>query len=351
MEQQELQVRLLFRHSALRFLSTPVSILLTLSGLGHLFTQVGRKHWKIVIRKYILFTFVSLGIWTQEAYEAYEVEELLKYFSYKDPEEVSINLIPLIVASLAILLQVLGGSTALISIVIINLCSSPLFVFSKEMVESIPPLLHLNPRESAIKKERTEQLGLYREEDSDRQTHVEEWVINIWAASIFLTESRLIVFLANLVSLVMAIIMLKDVSISSFYLALLMLCIVPYFIGVTLIPVMYVGKRLNLTDEDFTIANLGWLLQLFTIWTEIHPAEVHQGGILGGLQGERMSKDLIDFVDDEENSSIISVSIDSDDFLDFESQSSNDSISNSVNISSLGSISIYDQQEELAAEE
>jgi hypothetical protein len=33
----------------------------------------------------------------------------------------------------------------------------------------------------------------------------------------------------------------------------------PYYVGFALTPILYVGKRLNLKDEDFQVAFLGWL--------------------------------------------------------------------------------------------
>ena len=301
-EQKELEGRLKRSNIIFRLLSLPISTLIALSGLGHLFTRIGRKYWAIVIRKYLLFTFACMGIWTDEIYEAYEVEELLKKFTYNDPEEVAINLIPIIIASRVILLQALGGTTTLISIVVLNLCSSPILVFSPKMLENIPPLIHLNPREVALKRERTEQLGLHHDEHKDKQIEVEEWVINVWALSIFLTESRLMVFFANLVSLIMAIIILKNVSVSSFYLILLLLCILPYFVGSALLPIMYLGKRLKLRDEDFRLAHLGWLLQGFHFRVEDEGGQQNDEQEDGPTRLEYECRISVDESDDDDTS-------------------------------------------------
>ena len=252
-EQQELQRQMSNRNRLYCLLSLPVSIVLVLCGVGHVVTSVGRTHWEIVLRKYWLFACVSLGIWTDEAFEAYDVEDLLANYTNREGEEVAIQLIPLIVASRAILLQALGGTTTLISIVIINMCSSPLFVFSSRMRAIIPPLLHRNPREEALKRERIEQLGQRHTELLDAPIHVEEWAMKLLSLSVFLTDSRLMVFFANLVSLILAIVILEDIQLSSGFLTLLLLCILPYFVGSALIPIVYVGKRLNLTDSDFEI--------------------------------------------------------------------------------------------------
>ena len=260
LEAQELQASL-SSVPFLRLLSAPLTYFLVLASFGHILTAVGRQNWAVVIRKYALFMCVSVGFWTDEAYEAYEVKELLENFSYADPDEVTMQLIQLVISSRAILLQALGGTTTLISIAIINMCGSPLFVFSPKMLENIPPLIHFNARQVALKRERAEQLGLHHSELADQSIVVEEWAINMWSAGIFLTESRLLVFFANLVSLILSIIILEGYELSSGYVAMLLFCILPFLVGSSLIPIMYLGKRLHLSDDDFVSVGLGWLLR------------------------------------------------------------------------------------------
>eukprot|EP01035_Chromulina_nebulosa_P021492 gene21492-27835_t len=241
-----------------------LSFVIAFSGIGHLLTIVGRKHWGIVSWKYFLFACACLGIWTDEIYEAYEIEDLVREFSIADPEEATILFIPLTIASRVILLQALGGTATLISIVVINLCGAPLFVFSPKMRKIIPPLIHLNPREVAVKREKIELLGRHNINSCDDSIHLEEWVIRIRALSIFFTESRLLVFFNHLVSLSLTIIILKDIKVSNGTIALLMVGMLPYFIGSALIAIMYVGKRLKLTDSDFQLVFSCFLVLLPT---------------------------------------------------------------------------------------
>ena len=77
--------------------------------------------------------------------------------------------------------------------------------------------------------------------------------------SIVLTESRLIVFLYNLVSLSLTIMILKEIEISTSIQVLLLTAMLPYYVGITLIPILFIGKRLHLTDEDFRIVFVSWL--------------------------------------------------------------------------------------------
>ena len=142
---------------------------------------------------------------------------------------------------------------------VINLCGAPLFVFSPKLRKNIPPLIHLNPREVAIKRERIELLGLHKSKLSAELVHFEEWVIRMRSISIFFTESRLLVFFSSLVSLSLTIILLKGIEVSKGTLALLLMGMVPYFIGSALIAMIYVGKRLKLRDNDFKVVFSGWL--------------------------------------------------------------------------------------------
>ena len=250
----------------LRAVSIPISYFLAFSGIGHGLTAIGREYWLVVIRKYSLFFCACMGIWTDETYEAYEIEDLVRDFTISDPDEATLQFIPLTIASRVILLQALGDTTTLISIIVINLCAAPLFVFSPKLQKVIPPLIHLNSREVAMQREKTELIGRRNVNENQSDDHIiqmEEWVIMVRAASILLTESRLMVFLFNLVSLSLTVIILKGIDISSGNLTLLLIGMLPYYVGSTLIPILYVGKRLNVTDEDFRVVFLGWLIGIY----------------------------------------------------------------------------------------
>ena len=246
MEQQELQ-ELLSQTKTPPFLQIcfiPFSCLVIVSNIGHLVTAVGRKNWLIVIWKYALFGCICVGIWTDEIYEAYELDSLPKIFAEKDSNEALILLVPLIISFRAILLQALGTTLTLASIAVISLSSSPLFVFSPKMQARIPPLIYWNCRKVAVERE---------EKENGLEGQSEEWAINLRSLSIFLTESRLLVFFSNVVPLYLTIVLLEGVDISTGFQFLLVLALVPYFVGSTLMPIVYIGKRLNLRDADFRV--------------------------------------------------------------------------------------------------
>ena len=129
---------------SLRPIATPLSYLIAFFGVGHMLTVVGRKCWGIVTWKYVLFFFACVGIWTDETYEAYEIDDLVKEFTISDLDEATVLFIPLIIASRVILLQALGDVTTFISIIVVNICVAPLFVFSPKLQNKIPPLIFLN---------------------------------------------------------------------------------------------------------------------------------------------------------------------------------------------------------------
>ena len=267
MEQQELQ-ELLSRSSApllLRSCITVFSYSAIIASFGHVLTAVGRKNWTAVMRKYFLFACICVGIWTDESYEAYELELLPKLFAESDPNEVTILFVSLIISFRAILLQALGVTTSLASIVIISMSPAPLFVFSPKMQARIPPLIYWNCRKIALEREEKENNSVNREGMS------EEWVIKLRSLSIFLTESRVLVFLANVVPLYLTIALLEGFDISNGYLSILGVALVPYFVGSTLLPIIYIGKRLNLSDKDFQALWLGWIVQAKQRQPKVYP--------------------------------------------------------------------------------
>ena len=253
MEQQELQERLSRTKTPaiVRSILVSASYLAIIASVGHFITAVGRKNWTVVGRKYFLFALICVGIWTDETYEAYELESLPKLFSECDPNEATILFVPLIISFRAILLQALGVSMTLASIAIISLSPAPLFVFSPKMQARIPPLIYWGSRKTALEREVKEN------NSAGLESRSEEWAIKLRSLSIFLTESRLLVFFANVVPLYFTVCILEGYDITTGYHYLLAVFLAPYFVGLTLIPIIYIGKRLNLSDKDFRALWLG----------------------------------------------------------------------------------------------
>jgi hypothetical protein len=72
------EVCLIVRDELHDFILEPFAGFLALLGLGHFFTPTGRYYWNIVLNNYKIFLCVCLGIWTDDAVEAYGLEEKCK---------------------------------------------------------------------------------------------------------------------------------------------------------------------------------------------------------------------------------------------------------------------------------
>jgi hypothetical protein len=57
------------------YILEPFAGIFALLGIGHFFTPTGRYYWKVVLNNYKVFLCVCFGIWTDEAVEAYGLEE------------------------------------------------------------------------------------------------------------------------------------------------------------------------------------------------------------------------------------------------------------------------------------
>jgi hypothetical protein len=57
------------------FVIQPFSSCLAFIGIGHFFTPIGRYYWKVLFNNYKVFLLVCLGVWTDEAVEAYGLLE------------------------------------------------------------------------------------------------------------------------------------------------------------------------------------------------------------------------------------------------------------------------------------
>jgi hypothetical protein len=66
------------------FVIYPFTSILAFVGIGHFLTFTGRYYWNVVFHNYKTFLFVCLGIWTDEAVEAYGLEERSARLSVDD---------------------------------------------------------------------------------------------------------------------------------------------------------------------------------------------------------------------------------------------------------------------------
>lgn len=239
-------------------------------GIGHYFSSIGRRHWRCVLHKYYLFFSVCMGYWTDEALEAYELESLATMLSNEEKKDAIAKLLPLVVGSRAILFQALGTVGTLYSVVVISQCNAPLFNYSPKLQMILPPLICWNARELALERELSQGFEeLFQQESEEvngttRHHNVQEWILNFMAINIFFTDSRLISFIGNLLTVSLAFILLFQSNLSRQLIVLILICLIPYFLAASLAPIVFFGKLIQLSDEDILRAKCGWL---FGLWS------------------------------------------------------------------------------------
>jgi hypothetical protein len=147
-----------------------------------------------------LFCQVCLGIWTSEAYECFDLEAKIEAMTNEDyREEVLPTLLGVIVASRAILLQVFGVTTVL-SLAVIAVAPSPLFIFDKRLENQLPDLvISWNTAKEMAKKRgfvypsnnNLTSIGIEKNDDKShimREEH--QWILFLRAVNIIINESR-----------------------------------------------------------------------------------------------------------------------------------------------------------------
>ena len=67
----------------------PLLVLLAYSSLGHLFTDVGRHHWKFVFYKFLVFFLASFGIVTEDMLE--EIDKVKNELQVEEETEYEIK--------------------------------------------------------------------------------------------------------------------------------------------------------------------------------------------------------------------------------------------------------------------
>jgi hypothetical protein len=194
------------------FIIQPFAGFIAFMGIGHFLTRTGRYYWTVVFHNYKVFLLVCLGIWTDEAVEAYNLKETSnrlavddrvflkpnvekkeiastklkktsrkfsaqflgftvtqvtsngsgaqhpqharKDINKKNVSEVLPVIISILICSRVILFQVVP-SLVLFATISMTLASFPLFIFNEFLAETLPPLIiwgEIN-REMSIERE------------------------------------------------------------------------------------------------------------------------------------------------------------------------------------------------------
>ena len=238
--------------------------LLAWSGMGHTFTRVGRIHWKIVRRKYWIFGCACFGIWTDEIVDSYNLEEIAEtIFIDNDTETNYTKLLYISIGICSILFQALQSMT-FASVVISSVSDTPLFVYSKRLHDKLPKMFVWNAWEKAIEKE----VDLnHNSALSVITVYSSTWILYLYSCSIWMTESRALGFVANLLGVSLSFMVLIYSDSTRPLIILILVLLFPFALAKALLLVIVIGKRLNLTDADFIEfgRNVLWLLSL-TLW-------------------------------------------------------------------------------------
>ena len=160
---------------------------------------------------------------------------------------------------------------------------------------------------------------------------MEEWAVATHSLSILLTASWLVVFLSNLVSLTLTLtlLILMGIELSTEIAMLLLTAMLPYYVGSTFTPILYIGKRLTLKDEDFRAVFPSWMSNSASRRHTVHPLPVQEES--GAIEADLLEalEDDVDSVDDNYLAARISEFVYSEqDDSDFEDQSIRISIEN-----------------------
>ncbi len=183
-----------FQHIALFIFAE----LCTSFSIGTMMTRRGLLVWREVCYKYILFFLICIGIWTEDAFMAYEPlyqrrsETCSTLYSAQNEnrEAYSLSLLS-IIGPRAILLQILP-SLSYLSLFVLCTASTPLVVLSKEMNQKLPPFFALDALSESIKREQCTSGS-----ELTAESRGVMWTVYLNAIHIFWEESRAIMFIYN----------------------------------------------------------------------------------------------------------------------------------------------------------
>ena len=226
-----------------------IALVLATVGIGHFFTVEGWRCWEAVMRKYYIFIQVCFGIWTDESFEAFEIDRLAEIMLTTEEDEGITLLLAFIVGPRSLLFQAVQYGT-IFSAFVLSSSLSPLFVFSKRLREkNFPDMLFTieRARALAITREIRQRHGL-----STEYFHDYRWIIYLRALIIVATESRAISFLVQMIVLAIIFMLVLFPSPATIQvIVLLFVALVPYAVIKSFLFVVYFGKSIDMRDDDF----------------------------------------------------------------------------------------------------
>ena len=227
---------------------TAIAMVVASSGIGHFFTDEGRRCWYIVFRKFYVFLQVCIGMWTEEAFEAFELESISHLMLTTEEDEGITMLLTFIIGPRALLFQVLQFGT-MFSACVLSLAGAPLMVFSKSLQKkNLPDLLFSIKRahDLAMQREIRQRSGL-----TEDYFQSYTWIINIRSLVIIATESRLVTFTVHIIILAIIFMFTLFAGETISIIVVLFLVLVPYAVAKSLLFIVYFGKSIDMQDVDF----------------------------------------------------------------------------------------------------
>jgi hypothetical protein len=220
-----------------------LSVAIAWLGVGHPFTVVGRRHWRIVFRKYYIFLCACVGIWTNETVDSYGLEDIAEtIFIDNDHEANYTKLLYICVGIRAILFQ-LTPSLTFFSVIVSSLAGSPLFVVSDKLRCKLPALFVFHSWERAMEQE------VHVHGNTDVQlTH---WVLYLRCVIILLGESRFLSFISNFLTVCLSFLVLIYSKETQAFIILVLTLLFPFALAKAFIVIIFLGKSLELKDQDF----------------------------------------------------------------------------------------------------
>ena len=222
-----------------------LSFVLFLCPVGHVITLYGRFTVALVFRKFGTFVHAALGHWSPYAAKAYEVEKKAQemgdgvgdeHGGRANSSNLLTNCMMTIIAPRAILAQ-LVPQLVFFSIFAIAASSSPLFV-EGELQSKISRLFVLDCFAEAERREL---------QQHTKQVRAFRWIIALSGISIFILESRAIVFSVNVYMVFLAIYAIFQ-PVTKTLIGATVVILLPVAFAHSLRLVMMLGRAMNIKD-------------------------------------------------------------------------------------------------------
>jgi len=218
--------------------------------IGHLFTRTGRTVWLKVIEKYIIFGSVCLGIWSDRSSRFFEHDaEVIGDHERFDLRDRHTSMLYNLVVPRALLLQIFPG-LVLLSTYAIATCGSPLFVYSRQLLHNLNPILASNSyRQAQVKHMQCYHMTAHEQSLA--------WTLGLSSVVIYWDQSRALQYIKGAVSFSLSIALLLT-SKPFGWLVFAVIALSPFKLSKCCMGLVSLGKLLRVTDDDFSVVGISF---------------------------------------------------------------------------------------------